>query len=869
MTRNSGVTRDTLLDFFDDCIRSDSVFLQYDDGYRAYTYRYDDIRDAAKRFATHLESTGVTAADKVVVWGENRPEWVVALWGCLLARAVIVPIDYRASPDLVTRIIEIVEARVIVVGREVNHAALGRDIARCPMTDLLSPQRVEWTGSRKRVTPQPSSAAPGGADAETDHLAEIIFTSGATAEPKGVTLTHRNILANVVPVEREILKYRAYGRPFYPLRFLNLLPLSHMFGQAMATFVPPMLGGVTVFMHGLNPRDIVRQIRTRRISVLVCVPKMLQVLRDYIVGVAPETGEGPPVDEHVARRWWRYRRVHRLFGLKFWSFVVGAAPLDPELESFWSRLGFLVIQGYGLTETAPIVTLNHPFRARRGSVGTPIGGVDVRIASDGEILVRGANVTGGYYNAPQETAAAFDDGWFHTGDIGSVDDSGRLSVRGRKKEMIVTPDGLNVFPEDVERALLDVAGVRDAAVVGAAVDGNERVHAVLVLDEGQDVKSVIRAANNALEDHQRIRGHSVWPDERLPRTDGTQKLKRRDIRKWVESGTPLHQARPSENQTVLGIVQRFVMDHEVTPTTTIKSLGLSSIERIELMMALELELSWTVDEAAFDAGATVADLETLSDVDRPGRMHSDPRQSEAAVETVTPTQTAPVADFPTWNQSGLARLVRRVGLTAFLLPLTRLFASVTVEGLDRLNATPDPVVYAANHQSHMDGPVILAAMPASRRYNVATAAAKEFFAAHFHPRSHTWSQRLTSGVNYYLSSLFFNVFPLPQREAGTRDAIRYLGQLLGQGRSVLIFPEGRRSDDGSIDTFQPGVGMIASRLRVAIIPVRIEGVDRILHHTWRMARPGRARVTFGDALYLEGESYRDLAKQVENAVRAL
>ena len=180
---------------------------------------------------------------------------------------------------------------------------------------------------------------------------------------------------------------------------------------------------------------------------------------------------------HWTGRWWHYRRVHRLFGFKFWAMVVGAAPLDPDLEAFWGRLGFLVVQGYGLTETAPIVTLNHPFHAAQGAVGKPIAGVEVKIADDGEILVRGDNVTQGYFNAPDETRSAFKDGWFHTGDIGEIDGKGQLHIRGRKKEMIVTPEGLNVFPEDVERALNAQPGVRDSAVVGAAAQGShaERV----------------------------------------------------------------------------------------------------------------------------------------------------------------------------------------------------------------------------------------------------------------------------------------------------------------------------------------------------------------------------------------------------------
>jgi long-chain acyl-CoA synthetase len=213
-----------------------------------------------------------------------------------------------------------------------------------------------------------------------DDTAEIIFTSGATAEPKGVVITHRNVLANIVPVEREILKYRRYAWPFAPIRFLNLLPLLAHVRPVDGTFIPPMLAGTVLFIHGYNPHDIVRHIKARRISVLVSVPKILDVLREHILRVAPIAAEMPPAGEHFLRRWWRYRAVHRAFGWKFWSFVVGAAPLDPALEEVWGRLGYVVIQGYGLTETAPIVSLNHPFSTSKGSVGKAIAGVEVRIA---------------------------------------------------------------------------------------------------------------------------------------------------------------------------------------------------------------------------------------------------------------------------------------------------------------------------------------------------------------------------------------------------------------------------------------------------------------------------------------------------------
>src|SRR5205823_6046962 len=215
---------------------------------------------------------------------------------------------------------------------------------------------------------------------------------------------------------------------------------------------------------------------------------------------------------------------------KFWAFVVGAAPLPPDLVGFWGRMGFAVIQGYGLTETAPIVTLNHPFKTSKGSVGTPIAGVEVRIADDGEILVRGENVTSGYYEPSNPESripnpgreAVFDsEGWFHTGDIGERDEQGRIFIKGRKKEMIVTPEGLNVFPEDVERVLSELPGVRESAVVGITQGAEERVHAVLVLEPGADKDAIVRAANGTLQDHQRIRGASVWTAGDLPRTEGT------------------------------------------------------------------------------------------------------------------------------------------------------------------------------------------------------------------------------------------------------------------------------------------------------------------------------------------------------------
>ena len=841
--------RRTLIDFYAD-LSNPGEFVVYDDGYRSWSYSYSDVTEAARAFAGRLRNEPIVKGEAVTIWAENRAEWIIALWGCLLEGVVLVPIDYRASADFVIRVSDIVKARVVVVGDAVDREAIGTDRPIWHVSELRSFHlKVEATSNR----------STGNQTVSADDTAEIIFTSGATAEPKGVVITHKNILANIVPIEREVAKYKKYARPFLPIRFLNLLPLSHMFGQAMATFVPPMLNGVVVFTRSFAPEDIISQIRTRRISVLVSVPKILEVLKEHVLRVAPEAAEDPG-KIHWVRKWWKYRRIHRMFGFKFWAMIVGAAPLDPELEAFWGRLGFLVVQGYGLTETAPIVTLNHPFHASRGAVGKPIAGVEVRIAEDGEILVKGDNVTTGYYNAPEETRASFKDGWFHTGDIGEIDASGQLHIRGRKKEMIVTPEGLNVFPEDIERVLNDLPGVVESAVVGAPLPGStaERVQAVVVAKAGTDLDDVVRQANVQLLDHQKIRAAVRWTGGDLPRTEGTRKLKRRELRQWLtgnrDRAAEITTRRQSGGATVASVMARFAPGRTIEPSTTIDELGLSSLERVELMMALEESLQCTVDETRFAAATTVADLEELT------------RPLEGNAAAVTPVQHESI-DFPSWNRSMPIRAVRRVSLPTWILPLGKVFVKLEVRGLEHLEGLTGPVIFAANHQSHFDTPAILMALPARWRYRVAPAMAKEFFKAHFYPEQFGRKAWFTNSLNYYLASTFFNAFPLPQRETGTRQTLRYIGDLFAEGFSLLIFPEGKRTDKGEISRFLPGVGMIASRLDVPVVPVRLDGLDRVLHQSWKFPQRGPARVTFLPPMLLKGNDYAHIAADVEHAIQ--
>ena len=275
------MTRTTLIDFFHDLAVIRGEFLVYDDGYRRRSHTYEEVGRAARGFAGKLAAAGLHKGDKVVFWGENRPEWIACYWGCLISGIIVVPIDYRSSADFVAKVARLVDAHVLLIGEDIAHAPG----AIAGITEQWALAEFDWHADG----PMPA------VEVSRDDIIQIIFTSGATAEPKGVVIRHRNVLANIVPVEHEIGKYRKYAKPVHPLRFLNLLPLSHMFGQSMATNVPPMVRGTVIFTRTFNPHDILRLIHARRVSVLVCVPKILDVLREHVVRAFPEAAEPPQI----------------------------------------------------------------------------------------------------------------------------------------------------------------------------------------------------------------------------------------------------------------------------------------------------------------------------------------------------------------------------------------------------------------------------------------------------------------------------------------------------------------------------------------------------------------------------------------------
>ncbi len=384
-------------------------------GYRRSLWTYTQLAETANQFARELEASGVGPGDRVLIWGPNSAEWVAAFCGCLLQGAVAVPIDYGASPEFAAKVITQVQAKFAAIARD-------RSMPAGPLSTLVL-ENLRVGVSRHAAGPYSSPPL------SRESIAEILFTSGTTSDPKGVVISHGNILANLEPLEAQIRPYLKYERPFHPIRFLNAVPLSHVFGQFMGLFLPPLLAGVVVFGESLNPSEILRLIRAERISVLVAVPRVLEALQSKLERDIEAAGQTEKFRRRYAaaegvpfmRRMWRFRKIHRRFGWKFWAVISGGAALRLETEEFWMRLGFAVVQGYGLTETTSLVSVNHPFHIGRGSIGKVLNGREVRLSEDGEILVRGANVAVAYWDSRgQRSLVDENQGWYRTGDVRRV-----------------------------------------------------------------------------------------------------------------------------------------------------------------------------------------------------------------------------------------------------------------------------------------------------------------------------------------------------------------------------------------------------------------------------------------------------------------
>jgi long-chain acyl-CoA synthetase len=839
------MARQSLVEFFQDYARqgNDAAFIHHR-GYRIQRWTYSRVASNARRFARELEARGIGKGDPVLLWAENSPEWAVVFWGCLLRGAIVVPIDRISTAEFSSRVAQQVNAKLLVYSE-----TLTSDLA----IPRLAIDAISEIIAGRSDTPYPSSQL------SRQDILEIVFTSGTTAEPRGVVITHGNVLANIEPLEREIKKYLRYERIFHPLRFLNLLPLSHIFGQLLALFIPPMLGATTIFLDSIRPSELLETVKRERVSVLIAVPRVIESLEREIEQQFESEGRIEEFrkeivasqKEHFLLRWWRFRRIHRRLGWKFWAFISGGAALPAATESFWNRLGYAVIQGYGLTETTSLISLNHPFRSDKGSIGKLFPGLEMKVDPNGEILVRGENIAAGYWSGRQLQPVVGEDGWFHTGDLAEVDEQGRLFFKGRQKNVIVTPAGMNIYPQDLERALREQAGVKESVVIGLERDGNAEPCAVLLLDsDAVDPKLIVQNANKSLAEFQRMHRWVVWPEPDFPRTP-TQKPLLTRIREVAEAKLGMRtevQSASALSELIARITGR--PQSAFSSSATLEGeLNMSSLDKVELMSALEGRYQVDLSETKFSEAKTVAQLEQL--------LRSP---SAARAEHV----------YPRWSQNWFFIWMRLAVYYLVVWPATYILAAPRVKGRENLRGLRGPVLVVSNHVTYIDIGWILAALPARFRHRLATAMDGERLSKMRRPpKEMNFLQRIVKRLNYFLVVGLFNVFPLPT-ESGFRRSFSFVGDLADRDWSILIFPEGITTPDGQLLAFQAGIGLLAAQLNLPVVPIRLAGLFDLRQAERRTARPGHIRVTIGAPVrFTPDQDPNEIAGEIRRRVAEL
>ncbi|MEW6127220.1 MAG: AMP-binding protein [Acidobacteriota bacterium] len=847
--------RTTLLSFIDDFARRkrEKVF-SHKPELRVVEWSGEQVAESIYQFARELDARRIAKGDRVLLWAKNRPEWVVAFFGCLLRGVVVVPLDLHSSLDFVERVKAQTTPKLLIYSDEYG-IALDQTLDRIKLEDLA------------QIIKQHSTAPYSQADINEDDLVEIIYTSGTTADPKGVCLTHKNLLANILPLERGMQKYLRFEWLIHPMRFLSLVPLSHVFGQFMGLFVPQLLTGEVHFQESLNPSEIITTVKRERISVIVTIPRLLESLRDKIEREWQASGEAEKFHQrfkavegkHFLRKWLAFKDIHRRLGWKFWAFVSGGATLDAETEEFWHRLGYLTVQGYGMTETASLVSFNNPFEATRGSIGKTFASQEIKIDESGEILVRGTNVSPGYWqNGVKPFAGA--EGWLRTGDIAERDAEGKLFFKGRKKDVIVTAAGLNIYAEDLEAALNHQPEVRDSAVIAIeGARGAEPLAVLLLHDEHADAQTIIKRANQSLSEYQQIRRWFVWQDADFPRTTTTQKTRKRDIVEVVRSelaGSKVHQPSASPLLETIARLSGEAVSQLNASANIATDLKLDSIGRVELLSALEERYQVELDESAFTAATTLGDIEKM--------IH----QTGTSGEINPPVEVKRPYPFAEWAYRFPATWIRLVALYLLILPAVRLLGSPSVRGKAHLKNLRAPVLLVSNHITQNDAGLILAALPFRFRRKLAIAMLGERLRdMRYPPKGVNWFRAVIWKIEWLLITGFFNVFPLPQ-EGGFRKSFAFAGQAVDRGYNVLVFPEGTRAKDGLLHPFMRGTGLLVEGLNIPVVPVKIDGLFELKQKGKHFALPGQIKITFGESVSYANRDAdfitRDLQQRVAN-----
>ena len=834
-------TYDGLIDVFDSSTRnfSERVALRHHDHGIVESYTYAELKQHAERGADALRARGIGPGHTVMLVSENRPQWGMTYFAVLKAGATAVPVDPESSAEKIARLARSASAAAIVmsdavldrVGAELRNELNGQHALTLTFTSLFD---LAITGDALEQTTMPVRFDVG----RGEDVASLIFTSGTTGEPKGVMLTHRNFTSLLGSLEGAFRVGERDG-------FLSVLPLHHTFEFSAGFLMPISRGSSITYLEEVSGEELRSAMQSTRVTALIGVPALWQLLHRRI---EQNVASGTPlrkwlfdrmvsVNRNLRRRFGInlgplfFAPVHQAFGGRIRHMISGGSALPADILEAFYGLGFDLYEGYGLTEAAPVLTVNRPQDGLApGSVGKPLPGIDLEIRNPndegvGEVVARGNNVMLGYLDREEETAQTVRDGWLHTGDLGKIDRRGRLTIVGRSKEVIVTAGGKNVYPDELEELYGRCPGVLELSVVGLPDEhGNERVACLVHPDTQEEASAeVIAEVHNAIREWFRVEASRVAPHERI------------GVLKFWHEDLPRTATRKIKRSEVLEILQRLqnadVDGEDVDVDSWLVGVvaDLSGVDRARITSNAHF-----ADDLAFDSLMTVELAAVLAERDvhltpeQLSEIHTfaeleDAVENGIAIGALVRTQSSRLDRV---DEIPIPKSIARLGKSWLYRAQMRAYSDLfDVEVFGKANIPyHDPnVIVVANHASHLDMGLVKYALGDFGTQIRALAAADYFFSN-------------TARKTYFKN--FTNLLPIER--AGTPDvALRGAAEALRRGETILMFPEGTRSPKGKLREFKRGLGYLVAAERVSILPIHVGGTYDALPKGRALPHPSR------------------------------
>lgn len=832
----------------------DNIALEMDG--RSYTCK--DILSSAKSIASFLGSINIKQGDRVAIFSEGRPEWGITYLGISFVGATAVPIDIQLSPEEVKNLLRHSESKAIFVSekglKDFNppypplvkggEGGLALEVINLDSQNFLEIARYPHLDSFHSPNP--------------DDIASLIYTSGTTGIPKGVMLTHRNLLSNA----RSIIEAKIIDQDDC---ILSILPLHHSY-PFMTNFLAPMLiGGKVVYLESLKGPDILKTMNEKGVTILIGVPQLFAMLRR---GIMDKLSALPsfiskifffimqlswPVREKTGINIGKifFSSIHKKFGEKLRFFASGGAKLDPDVFKDLTNLGLTVVEGYGLTETSPVISFNPLKKTKIGSVGVPLPEIEVKIHnpdkdSAGEIIVRGPNVMKGYYKNPEETAKVLKDGWLYTGDLGYIDKEGYIHITGRAKEVIVLSSGKNIYPEEIENHYLQSPLIKEICILGIAdelkaviVPNTDYMKEQNIANFNEAVKWELNRLSLQLPTYKRIMGYEVFQSQ-LPRTT-LGKLKRYAVKEILlaephkEEGTPPEEdafvLESPSGKKIIGQLYKLTDKRPIRLDHNLElDLGIDSLKRVELVVALgdafSMELPDTFGTDIYMVRELITKIEAFQKGVGKGAATMVSKGWQEILKTEPSSRDLSSAGL---HNGLLARLLIKSGLGLLKLLGKTLFR-LEIKGVE--NIPKPPYIITPNHVSHLDGFVIAAGVPFELFMDLYFLGFEKYF-----------THWLTSPLSHIL-----HVIPIdPDRYL--KRAFQMSGYVIKKGKSICIFPEGGRAIDGNLQSFKKGVGILSRELNVPLVPTFIKGAYEALPRGTVLPRLEKISIAFGNPIY--------------------